>query len=92
MRSYQILDEDGQPLGYGCGPRPPTAGDIEVVREFAEELRRRKTPGRSVVSLMVGERREGPAGPVPRCTCTHGADWHAGDGCEARGCPCEARP
>lgn len=38
VRSYQILDEDGQPLGYGCGPRPPTARDVEAVREFAATL------------------------------------------------------
>jgi hypothetical protein len=65
VRSYQILDKDGQPLGYGCGMRPPTARDLEVVREFAATLCITETPGRPVVSLMVGERREGLAGPVP---------------------------
>lgn len=39
MRSYPITDEDGRPLGYGCGPGQPAPGDIAVVREFAETLR-----------------------------------------------------
>lgn len=40
--AYPITDINGQVLGYGCGPRPPTAGDIAIVREYAETLRIRK--------------------------------------------------
>jgi len=101
MRSYQILDENGQPLGFGCGPTPPTAGDIAIVREYAEELRIRKaTPVRCTNSgegLPCGWCDDcRPAGqlrlePV-QCRCPHGEDWHSVGGCEARGCACEVEP
>jgi len=77
MRSYQILDEDGQPVGFGCGHRPPTDRDLAMVHQFAEQLFVRKTG-------LVLE-------PV-QCRCPHGEDWHSAGGCEARGCACEVEP
>lgn len=77
MRSYPVTEVDGQPIGFGCGPKPPTAGDIAIVREFGEYLRIRKA---------------GLALEPVRCRCPHGDDWHTAGGCEARDCPCEVEP
>lgn len=38
MHAYAIRDESGEPIGFGCGWRPPTEGDIETVRAFASTL------------------------------------------------------